>query len=157
MITIEPSFETILLRVNPDALPSIAPRNRGRTPRSSRRPPRERRHPPPAQQKLPAIKTNPTDVLSFPAPHGLRQKKNTQATSPSRSKTAARQAKTYGHTLAEEKQKSSCSTASSHLSGGDHETDQRRTKMATPRDHPTAANSASPPPLIERATGNDHE
>jgi probable rRNA maturation factor len=91
-------------------------------------------------------KNKPTDVLSFPAPSSFAARHaGDLAISLD---TAARQAKTYGHTLAEET-KILLLHGLLHLSGEDHETDNG--EMAT-REGTLRRELRLPTTLIERTT-----
>jgi probable rRNA maturation factor len=92
-------------------------------------------------------KDKPTDVLSFPAPTAFAKKHAGDLAISL--ETAARQAKTYGHTLAEET-KILLLHGLLHLSGQDHETDNG--EMATCEAN-LRRELLLPTTLIERTTG----
>jgi probable rRNA maturation factor len=92
-------------------------------------------------------KDKPTDVLSFPAPTAFAKKHAGDLAISL--ETAARQAKTYGHTLAEET-KILLLHGLLHLSGQDHETDNG--EMAA-RETTLRRELRLPTTLIERVTG----
>jgi len=89
-------------------------------------------------------KNKPTDVLSFPAPHEFAKKHGGDLAISL--DTAARQAVTYGHTLADEV-KILLLHGLLHLSGEDHETDNG--EMAT-REATLRRKLKLPTTLIER-------
>jgi probable rRNA maturation factor len=91
-------------------------------------------------------KNKPTDVLSFPAPSAFAAKHAGDLAISL--ETAARQAKTYGHTLAEET-KILLLHGLLHLSGEDHETDNG--EMAA-REATLRRELHLPSTLIERTT-----
>jgi probable rRNA maturation factor len=93
-------------------------------------------------------KNKSTDVLSFPAPSAFAAKHAGDLAISL--ETAARQAKTYGHTLAEET-KILLLHGLLHLSGEDHETDNG--EMAA-REATLRRELGLPATLIERATGS---
>jgi probable rRNA maturation factor len=91
-------------------------------------------------------KNKPTDVLSFPAPSAFATKHAGDLAISL--ETAARQAKTYGHTLAEET-KILLLHGLLHLAGEDHETDNG--EMAA-REATLRRELRLPTTLIERTT-----
>jgi probable rRNA maturation factor len=91
-------------------------------------------------------KNKPTDVLSFPAPSAFAAKHAGDLAISL--ETAARQAKTYGHTLAEET-KILLLHGLLHLSGEDHETD---TGEMAAREATLRRELRLPSTLIERTT-----
>jgi probable rRNA maturation factor len=93
-------------------------------------------------------KDKPTDVLSFPAPTAFAKKHAGDLAISL--ETAARQAKTYGHTLAEET-KILLLHGLLHLSGEDHETDNG--EMAA-REATLRRELRLPTTLIERTTAS---
>jgi probable rRNA maturation factor len=93
-------------------------------------------------------KNKPTDVLSFPAPSAFAQKHAGDLAISL--ETAARQAKTYNHTLAEET-KILILHGLLHLSGEDHETDNG--EMAA-REATLRRELRLPSTLIERTTAS---